>query len=188
MNTNFKNTAEAAAQLSGKLEMKEAVEREIRQSTLVSMLVEMRLDKQKSQEEVATSMGCDPSKISRMESCSDSQLRLNDIMGYTSALGIQVSVMFDDSSMPASARVKQCVFQIDKDLKKLAQLAQEQDGDEEIANKISRFYREVLVNFLLKFAENREKLCNFVPLKMTDPHTEQTDESAVGTGKEESPA
>jgi len=188
MNTNFKNAAEAAAQLAGKPEMAEAVEREIRQSSLVSMLVEMRLDKQKTQEQVAESMGCDASKISRMESCSDSHLRLNDIMGYTDALGVQVSVMFDDSSMPASARVKQCVFQIDKDLKKLVQLAQEQDGDEDLANKISRFYKEVLVNFLLKYAESHERLRNFVPLKMTDPHSGHAEKCEPATDEEKTAA
>jgi len=185
MNTNFKNAAEAAAQLAGKPEMAEAVEREIRQSSLVSMLVEMRLDKQITQEQVAKSMGCDASKISRMESCSDSHLRLNDIMGYTDALGVQVSVMFDDSSMPTSARVKQCVGQIDKDLKKLALLAQEQDGDDELVNKISRFYKEVLVNFLLKYMESHEKLRNFVPLKMTDPHPGQVEDCESSKPTEE---
>ncbi len=35
-----------------------------------------------------------------------------------------MSVLFDDESLPASARIKQCVMKIDEDLKKLAELAE----------------------------------------------------------------
>ena len=166
MNTTFKDAAGAAAQLAGKPEIAEAVQREIRQSALVSFLVEMRMEKGKTQEQVAEHMKCDPSKISRMEAGIDSQLRLNDIIGYTTALGVQVAVMFDDSSLPVSARIKQCVIQIDKDLKKLVHMAQQHDGNEEIGNKISQFYQDVLFNFLVNYAENHERLRNFVPLNL----------------------
>jgi transcriptional regulator with XRE-family HTH domain len=165
MNTTFKSAAESAAHLAGKPEMAELVKRQIRRSQLVSLLVQMRIDKNITQEQVADSMKCDPSKISRMESGSDSQLRLWDIMGYTKALGVQASVMLDDNSLPVSTRVKQCVFQIDRDLKKLTQMVQEHDGNEVIANKISQFYQEVLFNFLMRFEENHEMLCNYIPLK-----------------------
>src|ERR1700691_4990272 len=127
--TTFNDAADAAAQLAGKPEIADCVRREIRQSALVSFLVEMRMDKGKTQEQVAESMKCDPRKISRMGSCVGSQLRLHDFVGYTTALGVQVAVMFDDSSLPVSARIKQCVIQIDKDLKKLVHMAQQQDGN-----------------------------------------------------------
>ena len=168
MNTKFKTAAEAAAHLAKKPEVAEAVERDIQLSSLVSLLVEKRMDKGMTQEEVAISMKCDASKISRMESCSDAQLRLSDIVRYSNALGVQISVMFDDTSLPASARIKQCVMQIDRDLKKLVHIAQKHDGNAEIATKISQFYQEVLFNFLVKYVENKEKLRNFVPLNQTD--------------------
>jgi transcriptional regulator with XRE-family HTH domain len=163
--TKFKTAAEAAADLAGRPEVAEAVKGETVRSQFVSLLVQMRLDKGITQEQVATSMGCDPSKISRMESGTDAQLRLSDIMGYTGALGIQAALVLDDETLPIATRIKHCVFQIDAGLKKLVQMAQEQDGNKEIANKISQFYMEVLFNFLKRYADNHEKLRSYIPLK-----------------------
>jgi transcriptional regulator with XRE-family HTH domain len=168
-NTTFKTAAEAAAFLAKKPEIASAVEQDIENSRLVTLLVDMRMAKNITQDQVAQSMRCDPSKISRMESCSDSYLRLNDIIGYTNALGVQVSVMFDDNSLPASARIKQCVMQIDRDLKKLLHIAQQQDGNQEITSKIGNFYQEVLFNFLVKYTENNVRLRNFIPLNQPSP-------------------
>jgi hypothetical protein len=77
--------------------------------------------------------------------------------------------MFDDNSLPASARIKQCVMQIDRDLKKLLHIAQQQDGNQEITSKIGNFYQEVLFNFLVKYTENNVRLRNFIPLNQPSP-------------------
>ncbi len=186
MNTQFKSTAEAAARLAGKPEIAQSVERDIRNSGVVTMLVRMRLNKGKTQEEVAACMKCDSSKISRMESGNDFQLRLIDIIGYAKALGVQVSVLFDDSTLPHSARIKQCVFQIDHLLKELLQLAREQDGNEEYTGKINQFYQEVLINFLKKYFESHEKLQMYIPLKAPADQIEDCDHAHVPNPSEKS--
>jgi transcriptional regulator with XRE-family HTH domain len=164
MNTNFKSAAEAAAHLADNPEMGRVADAEIRGGALVSALLSMRIAKGIKQEEIAASMKCDASTISRIESGNDRQLKWSDIVGYVNALNVQMSIMFDDDSLPAAARIKQCVFKIDDDLKRLAQMAQQFDGDEKIGEKINRFYREVLFNFLKRFGQNQETLSNFISI------------------------
>jgi len=164
MSTKFKNTSEAAAQLAENPEMARTVRNEIAKNTLVSMLLSMRVAKGITQEQIAASMKCDASKISRIESGNDHQLKWQYIAGYARALNVQMSILFDDDSLPIAARIKQCVFKIDDDLKKLANMAQRFDGDEKIGEKISQFYQEVLFNFLKKFSNNQERLTNFIKI------------------------
>jgi transcriptional regulator with XRE-family HTH domain len=162
MNTKFKSAAEAAAQLAGNPEMAKAVHEEICRNSLVSALLSMRVAKNITQEKVAEAMHCDASKISRIESGNDRQLKWSDIVGYIGALDIKMSILFDDESLPAAARIKQCVFRIDEDLNALALMAAKYDGDDETVQKIDRFYKDVLFNFLKRYSDNRGKLNNYI--------------------------
>jgi transcriptional regulator with XRE-family HTH domain len=162
--TKFKSTAEAAAHLAGNPEAARAVQEEICRGSLVSALISMRLAKKMTQEDVAESMGCDPSKISRLEAGNDIHLKWSDIVGYVSAVNVQMSVIFDDDSLPPAVRIKQCVYQIDDDLKRLREMVQKLDGDEKTAAKIAHFYQEVLFNFLKRFSDNHQILKNYVQI------------------------
>jgi transcriptional regulator with XRE-family HTH domain len=165
MNTTFKSTAEAAAHLADNPQTAQAVKEEVFWNEMVSALLSMRISKEMTQEQIAESMKCDASKISRLESGNDRQLKWSDIVGYANALNVQMSIFFDDETLPAAARIKQCVFRIDDDLKKLAHMAQQFDGDAKIAERIASFYQEVLFNFLKRFSENRERLSNFIRIQ-----------------------
>lgn len=144
--------------------MKEIVQQEINQSRLITALLGLRIQKGMSQKEVADAMGCTASKISKIEGGSDTNLKWGDITGYLSALGISMSVLFDDSSLPAAHRIKHMVLEIHKLLEGLAGLAQEVSDDEEIVSKIHQFYGEVLFNFLVRFEKNHSQLQNVAGL------------------------
>jgi transcriptional regulator with XRE-family HTH domain len=182
MKTRFKNTADAAAHLAENPDVAPAVQQEIQRNTLVSTLLAMRIGKGLTQETIAQRMGCDPSKISRIESGNDEQLKWLDIIGYTIALQVQMSVLFDDESLPPAVRIKQCVFKIDDDLRKLALMAQEFDGDNRTAEKINEFYKEVLFNFLKRFTANQERLTNFIsiPPRTQIPASKEGDPAESG--------
>jgi len=70
--------------------------------------------------------------------------------------------MFVDSSLPAAARIQQCVEKIHQDLKSLAKLATEVGAEDSIAQEINRFYREVLFSFLIKYKKNHDQLPTIV--------------------------
>lgn len=162
MKKQFKSVAETAAQLAGDEKIQGRVEREILRSRMVTTLLQWRIQKGKTQKQVADYMGCDPSKISKLEAGNDLQLKWTDIIGYLSALGVSVNILFEDQSLPAAGRIKQHVFAIHNLLEKLANLAKQVGDDNNIVDKIHQFYGEVLLNFLSKFGDSYKKLLPFV--------------------------
>ncbi|SRR6266487_520562 len=160
--TTFQTVADAAADLAGNREVADQVNREIKRNLLVSLLLQMRVRKGLTQEQVAEAMRCDPSTVSRIESDSDRELKWSQICGYLNALGVSMNILIDDGSLPAAERIKACVFKIDEDLRTLLHLAKEVGGDDEITREIDRFYRQVLFNFVTRFTENYNSLRSVV--------------------------
>ncbi len=162
MKTKFTSVAEAAAHLAEDPAVEKSVNDEIARNTVISALLEMRIAKGLTQEEIANKLGCDPSVISRMESDNDRQLKWEDIVAYAAALGVDICLLMEDKSLPAAARIKRLVFRIHEDLESLAELAKQVGGEDEIAKKIHQFYGEVLMNFLVKFKRSADKLSAIV--------------------------
>ena len=158
MSTGFKDVAKAAAALAGNPKAEQEVRAEITRSTMVSSLLSLRVEKGMTQEQVAESMQCDSSKISRLEAGNDLNLKWLDIIGYLKALNMNMTIMFSDPSMPAAERIQQSVFRIHADLEELCSLAQQVGGDDKIAQKIHRFYGEVLFNFVVRYKNSYERL------------------------------
>jgi transcriptional regulator with XRE-family HTH domain len=168
MKKQYKAVAETAARLAGDEEIQGRVEHEIQRSRMVMTLLQLRIQKGKTQKQVAEYMRCDPSKLSKLESGNDLQLKWMDIMGYLSALGININILFEDQSLPAAGRIKQHVFAIHNLLEKLAALAQQVGDDTNIVDKIHQFYGEVLFNFLSKFGDSYKKLLPVVKFSKSD--------------------
>ncbi len=177
----FTNVADAAAHLADDPEMARKVTEEIERNELVAVLLENRVSKGLTQENVAESMGVDASTISRIESGNDRQLKWEDIAGYVNALKLRMNIMLDDPSWPAAERIKHCVFRIHDDLENLASLAHSVDGDEEITNGIARFYKDVLFNFLVGFKASHDKLSGLIkiPAPEAKPLAKKTETSAL---------
>ena len=154
----FKSVAEAAAFLAVDDTVKNLVQDEIDNSQIVNNLLRLRLRKGVSQKELSKSMGCDSSKISRMEAGNDLQLKIGDISQYASALGIQMNVVFEDTTLPVAEQITCNVFSIHEKLEQLVGLAKQVDGDETIINAINSFYKEVLFNVLVRFADSHGRL------------------------------
>jgi len=93
----FKSVAEAAAFLAVDDTVKNLVQDEIDNSQIVNNLLRLRLRKGVSQKELSRRMGCDSSKISRMEGGNDVQLKIGDVSQYASALGVQMNLVFEDT-------------------------------------------------------------------------------------------
>ena len=155
----FTSSGDAAASLAGDEKVKQQVDEEICCSQLVNTLLQLRMEKGISQKELAKRIGCDPSKISRMEAGNDLQLKMGDVMQYLSALNVKMNMVFEDTSLPVAEQIKQHVFLIHEKLEELVKLAKQVDGDKIIINKIHVFCSEVLFNFLSRFGDSYKKLC-----------------------------
>jgi transcriptional regulator with XRE-family HTH domain len=146
--------ASLAALLAGDPAVEAKVEREIQFSTVVSHLLSLRVGKGLTQDQVAEAVGCDASKISRLEAGTDDNLKWMDMVRYADAVGVDIRLAFENRDMPAADRIKHCVFEIDHGLKQLAELA-----------KIHSFYAEVLFNFLARYKDN----CDSIGLTIRAP-------------------
>jgi transcriptional regulator with XRE-family HTH domain len=182
MSTKFKTAAAAAAALAEDPTVEQRVDLEVRRGQFVSTLIHLRLSKGITQQQVAEKMQCDPSKISRMESGNDPSF--SDIMGYLGALNLGINIMFDDPSLPAASRIKQCVFEIHRHLESLVDLAKTDGKDTALISKIHEFYGEVLFNFVTRYEESYQKL----PAIEIPPPQVCSKQPVAKTAKAESPA
>ncbi len=164
--TKSSEAASLAALLASDPAVEAKVEREIQLSTVVSHLLALRVGKGLTQDQVAERMGCDASKISRLESGTDEGLKWMDIVGYSSAVGTDIRLAFEDRDLPAADRIKHCVFEIDTGLKQLAELTKTLGTNDGITQKIHSFYAEVLFNFLVRYKDS----CDSIGLTIRAPH------------------
>jgi len=158
MKTHMKTAADIAADLAGDKHIKDLVEKEVNQSKLVMTISRIRIEKGVSQKELAQKMGCTQSKISKIESGPDERINWGDLVEYLDALGVEMSILLDEPSLPAALRIKQHVLATKHLLDELAEIAKDVDDDNDIVSKIHEFYGEVLFNFLVKYGESVQKL------------------------------
>ena len=164
---NRKNEERAVEGLTKKLgcerETAKLVFERMRARPLVKILTATRVKHDLTQKEVAARMGCSESKVCRMESAIDADLSFGDILAYAKAVDLNLSLFFDDSTLPNATRIKHCVSEIASMLKHLTELAREDDEDDTMRNAINRFQVEVLMNFLIKYKESGAAIPTFTP-------------------------
>jgi transcriptional regulator with XRE-family HTH domain len=121
-----------------------AVEERLAGRRLIKQLLSMRAVKGLSQQDIAEKLHCTQSRISKMESSVDDDLRLGDLRAYAKAVDCSfVAGVLSDEVQPVD-RVKGHVFAIKKHMDDLARLAQ---SDEEIVQGVAGFFFELFVNF-----------------------------------------
>jgi transcriptional regulator with XRE-family HTH domain len=166
MNTVDK-TAEMAASLTEDKKAATRVRNHLDSVKLINMLINLRNSKGMTQQQIADEMGVHASKVSRMESVSDDQIRWGDVVKYTKALRINLSLLVDDPSLPAALRIKHYVLTIHQLLEELRVLACKVDEGEELAAQIKEFYAEVLFNFMIRFSQSYDKLPQTGPINIS---------------------
>ncbi len=171
MNRKDTSVAMLAADLAGDPEVKARVSAHQAETRFVRTLIDMRIEKKLSQRDLAKKMGVGPSKVCRMEAVADKELNLGDVMLYTKALGVNMSVLFDDPALPAADRIKHHVFAVHDLLEQLMKLAHQVGGDASICAKINQFYGEVLFNFMRGFGNCYSKLPGATPIRLDGADT-----------------
>lgn len=156
METDKKLTAAqlAATLAGGDPSMEQELAEHRRATQLVSTLENLRVRKGLRQKDVAEKMGVSDSSISRIEASRDADLRYGELTEYANALGLTMTLLLEDPSLPVAEQIKHCVFLISDLLKKLTALAKECQDDPVIFEGIARFQGEVLYNFLLQHAKS----------------------------------
>ncbi len=155
-----------AADLAGDPTAEARVEAHQNDTSFVRELTNMRVARKLTQRELAARMGVDPSKVCRIEASVDKDLNLGDVLMYAKALGVNMSVLFDDPALPASDRIKHHVIAVHGLLEQLRKLAHQVGGEDTISVKIKQFYGEVLFNFAIRFGDSYAKLPGANPIRL----------------------
>lgn len=152
----------------------------VRRRTVVKQLSALRAARGLSQSEVAERLGCSQSRVSKLESGMDADLKLNDLAGYCSAVGLSVGLVFADENQSIVDQVKAHAAKIHSLLGELATLAHK---DDKIAEGVASFLNEAFFNLIQMLQDSANQMpenANGKPLiriEMVDPQLTAGSES-----------
>lgn len=120
---------------------------------LSRLLTVMRSQQGMNQQQAAEKCGCTQSRISKLEYKEDRKITIGELLDYSDALGLDLSVMFLPKKMKIVDRVKLHAFRIEQLLQRLVKLSK---GDKKMEKAAASFHGECLVN-LLSIVGNSQK-------------------------------
>lgn len=178
---NKSNVSELAAELSGDASMPDRMVAHEKATRMVTLLADCRVRKGMTQKKVAERMGVSVSTVSRFEDSQDADIRMGELVAYAEAVGVNLSLIMEDSDIPTAARIKNCVMRISNDLHHLSHLAANSQGDQGIIDGIHRFRGEVLFNFLLHYEQSGTAMPSRIVLFEDDDTAQSETENMKGS-------
>ena len=152
----YGSVAEMIGATAGDAKLAAELETEIAERALIKQLVIHRVRANLSQGDLAATIGCSQSKISKFEAARDADLKLQDVLAYTGAMGLDLHVTLLPAQHAAAAEIKYHALRIKELLHSLVELA---DKDDTVADGVARFvYLETPVNLLKILVEAAQKL------------------------------
>jgi len=133
----------------------ESFEKRLQHRRITKDLMVQRAVHRLSQKEIAERIGCTQSRISKLETTTDAELRLGDLARYSDALGLRVKILLEPKESTPVARVKSLAFQIKHETDALAKLAA---NDHVIAEGVSAFFGEAVFNMVRMLQDSAQKL------------------------------
>lgn len=140
----YASVSDLVREMAPDAEFRAAFEERRNARRLIKQLLAMRALKGFSQHDIAKKLACTQSRVSKLESLHDNDMRLGDFRAYAEALGCEVVIGAVPRGLTPVERVKGHVFAIKKHTDDLAQLAR---SDERIARGVAQFFFELVVNF-----------------------------------------
>jgi predicted XRE-type DNA-binding protein len=122
---------------------------------LSRLLTVMRVKKGMNQKRAAEKCGCTQSRISKLEYKEDRKITIGELLDYSDALGLDLSVQFTPKKMKIVDRVKMHAFQIEQQLQRLVKLSK---GDKEMEKAVSGFHNECLTNMLSIIGKSKKSI------------------------------
>lgn len=135
-NARFKSVLEMIQETSEDASLVKDVERRILERQLVKHLIAHRVKNNMSQQDVAERFECTQSRISKLESSSDDDVRLGDLEKYAEAVGLELRMVLAPQSRTVVDEIKYHAFRIECLLQRLVNMT---ESDAEIADGISKF-------------------------------------------------
>ncbi|MGM0567991.1 MAG: helix-turn-helix domain-containing protein [Elusimicrobiota bacterium] len=115
----------------------------VREKSLANLLFALRCKKDITQKELAKKMNCSQAKISKLESSKNKDIKFGDLIAFTQALNLDLSINFSDGNLNLANKVKLHAMQMMKALDEMYKLA---GKDEELKKGIEKFHSEAFLN------------------------------------------
>ncbi len=128
-------------------------EREIDPRAVIQWLTELRHRRQLTQEEMAQSMQCTASRISRIESAEDRHLGLAETAQYIEALGMSCTLKVYDDMMPMEVQMRRTVMETARLLCRLCRLLKFRGEKRELAH-VERFIGSTMSPLFFEFMDD----------------------------------
>ena len=145
MNRKYKSASDLIKSMDLPKEQKKEQIDCINNRRLSRLLTTMRSQQGMNQQQAAEKCGCTQSRISKLEYKEDRKITIGELLDYSDALGMEISVLFLPKKMKIVDRVKLHAFQIEQLLHRLIKLSK---GDKQMEKAVSAFHNECLVNML----------------------------------------
>jgi len=139
------NTQEMLKSMTaGNPELEKEVQDRHNKTRLIRCLIGLRAKSGMSQAEVAKKMNCSQSRVSKIEHGLDEDISIGELNAYSKAVGFWFEISLSDTNQNATGKIKYHIIQANELLKKIIQLA---DDDEKMLMGADSFSMEMLVNF-----------------------------------------
>jgi predicted XRE-type DNA-binding protein len=90
----------------------EAFKQRLHSRRIIKDLMIHRATQGLSQQDIAMRLGCTQSRISKLESATDSELRLGDLAKYADAVGLRVKIVLESTESASATPVKPRAFRV----------------------------------------------------------------------------
>lgn len=144
----YSTVSEMVRDLAKDSQFAKDTESRIARRAIIKKLIAMRAAKGLSQSDIAARMECTQSRISKLESGEDSELRIGDLYGYLSAFDLEMSVLVSRRGTTIVESIKhhwRCLTRLLGDLQRIAT---ETKDDPTINKAMAAFAEEMSLNYL----------------------------------------
>ncbi len=141
----YTSIAEMVRNLSEDQSFADDLEKQMEQQKLIKALLVLRTAKGLNQQDIADRLKCTQSRVSKLESSTDGELRLADLCEYAAALDLSMTIVLMKKEATLVDRVKFHAAHIKHYMDRLAEIAR---GDETISNGTLEFFEEAAFNLL----------------------------------------
>jgi len=155
MTKKYKNVASMVTDLSEDAAFSEGFSERLQRREFIKTLMVLRAREGMSQQELAQQIGCTQSKVSKLESSGDAEIRFGDLMSYLKAVKHKALVYLVPENQTRVDAVKMHAFEIRKHLACLVDLA---GKDAKIAEGIDDFLQEANFNLTMIVKRARREL------------------------------
>jgi predicted XRE-type DNA-binding protein len=104
-NKAYRSIPELVRDISGSSSFSDGFESRLANRKIVKDLMILRATQGLSQKDVALKLGCTQSRISKLESMSDADLRIGDLSKYAEVLGLELKITFESTNRLPAIRV-----------------------------------------------------------------------------------